>query len=278
MSIPAQAFGVLGHPVAHSRSPAMHNAAFLQLGLPHRYFAFQVHPDGLADALAGAKALGIGGLNLTVPHKRAACALMDRLDPAAERIGAVNTVVMEGGKLVGHNTDGAGFLAALAELGGQPPRRVVVFGSGGAARAVVDALHHTAGLELAWVSRRPDALPPGPWKPTAWDELPEAAAGADLLVNATTVGMKGGPANFPVPPPLDTLADGARVIDLVYPRPLGGLLDQAAKAGLVGQDGLPTLLWQGVRALEEWMAQSLDVPVVEAMRAAIGSTLRPTVA
>ncbi|MCB9715294.1 MAG: shikimate dehydrogenase [Myxococcales bacterium] len=267
----AKAFGVLGDPVGHSRSPAMHGAAFAELGLPHRYFAFHVPPAGLPAALRGARALGLGGLNLTVPHKEAACRLVDALTPEAERIGAVNTVVVERERLLGHNTDGLGLLAALAELPGPAPARAVVLGSGGAARAVVDALAHETGAEIRWVSRRPHGLPPGPWQATAWDGLAAGLSGADLLVNATTVGMKGGPADFPVALPLHRLGAGARVVDLIYPRPAGGLLDAAARAGLVVQDGLPMLLWQGVRALEEWLAVSLPSEVVEAMRAAIGA-------
>ena len=272
MTNPARAFGVLGDPVGHSRSPAMHGAAFDVLGLPHRYFAFHVRPAELPAALAGARALGLGGLNLTVPHKQAALSLVDALSPEAERIGAVNTIVFEGERMIGHNTDGRGFLAGLDELPGGAPRRAVVLGSGGASRAVVDALIHQAGADLCWVTRRPEALPDGPHRGCGWDAIDEALSGADLLVNATTVGMKGGPADFPAPLPLSKLEPGARVADLVYPRPSGGLLDAAAAAGLPHQDGLPMLLWQGVRALEQWLAMSLPPEVVDAMRAAIGAS------
>ncbi|MEM7152943.1 MAG: shikimate dehydrogenase [Myxococcota bacterium] len=272
MTNSARAFGVLGDPVGHSRSPAMHCAAFDVLGLPHRYFAFHVRPEGLPAALAGARALGLGGLNLTVPHKQAAVPLMDELSPEAERIGAVNTVGFDGDRMIGHNTDGRGFLAGLEELPGGTPRRAVVLGSGGASRAVVDALLHRAGADLCWVTRRPEALPAGPHRGVGWDAIDEALRGADLLVNATTVGMKGGPTDFPAALPLSKLESGARVADLVYPRPSGGLLDAAAEAGLPHQDGLPMLLWQGVRALEEWLAMTLPREVVDAMRAAIGST------
>lgn len=270
MSTSARAFGVLGDPVAHSRSPAMHGAAFAALGLPHRYFAFHVTPAALPAALAGAKALGLGGLNLTVPHKQAAVALMDGLAPAAARIGAVNTVCLEEGRLVGRNTDGTGFLAGLRELPGAEPVQAVVLGAGGAARAVVDALVHEARAAVAWVSRDPAALPPGPWQPLGYEGLAARLGGADLLVNATTVGMTGGPASFPVPVSVERLPAGARVVDLVYPAPPGGLVVAARACGLPAQDGLPMLLWQGVRALEEWLAMSLDPAVVQAMRAAIG--------
>lgn len=270
MSVTPRAFGVLGDPVAHSRSPAMHGAAFAALGLPHRYFAFHVRPDDLPAALAGARALGLGGLNLTVPHKRAALPLMDVLSPAAARIGAVNTVCLEHGRLRGDDTDGVGFLAGLHELGGGDPRRAVVLGSGGAARAVVDALVHEARAEVVWVGRQPTALPSGPWEVAGYDDLPPRLPAAELLVNATTVGMKGGPTAFPVPIPVERLPAGARVVDLVYPAPSQGLVADAAAHGLPTQDGRAMLLWQGVRALEQWLAMSLPPEVVAAMRAAVG--------
>ncbi len=270
MSPRALAFGVLGDPVAHSRSPAMHGAAFDVLGLPHRYFAFHVAPAALPAALAGARALGFGGLNLTTPHKQAAVGLVDALAPEAARIGAVNTVCLEAGRLVGRNTDGTGFLAGLRELPGPGPTRAVVLGAGGAARAVVDALVYEARAEVAWVSRNPAALPPGPWQPLGWDALPQRLSAADLLVDATTVGMKGGPTAFPVPVAVERMPAGARVVGLVYPAPAEGLVAMARARGLAAQDGLPMLLWQGVRALEEWLAMSLAPAVVQAMRAAIG--------
>lgn len=280
LDVGALVFGVLGDPVAHSLSPVMHAAAFAVLGLPHRYYAFHVVPAALPAALAGARALGLGGLNLTVPHKHAAVALCDELGPEAARIGAVNTVCIEGHRLVGRNTDGAGFLAGLRELPGGEPRSAVVLGGGGAARAVVDALAHEARAEVAWVSRAPAELPQGPWQPLGYDALADRLAAADLLVNATTVGMHGGPASFPLPVPVERLPAGARVVDLVYtsgsglgsswPAPAESLVARAAARGLPAQDGLPMLLWQGVRALEEWLAMSLSPAVVAAMRTAIG--------
>lgn len=272
MSAAARAFGVLGDPVAHSRSPAMHDAAFAVLGLPHRYFAFHVAAAALPAALAGARALGLGGLNLTVPHKQAAVAMMDVLAPEAARIGAVNTVCLEGRRLVGHNTDGVGFLAGVRELPGGTPASAVVLGAGGAARAVVDALVHEARAEVVWVSRSPTALPSGPWRAVGYEALPLVMTGADLLVNATTVGMKGGPMAFPAPVPVERLPTGARVVDLVYPAPSDGLVALAMARGLAAQDGVPMLLWQGVRALEEWLAMSLPPAVVQAMKTALGGS------
>jgi shikimate dehydrogenase len=249
----------------------MHNAAFAALGLPHRYFAFHVRPHALAVSLTGARGMGLGGLNLTVPHKRAAVAHMDRLSPEAGRTGAINTVLIRRGELVGHNTDGPGFLDALAELGGTPPRRAVVMGGGGAARSVIDALRHCeAPCDVVWVSREPARLPAldGVAR-CGYGDLADAASVAELLVNATPVGMKGGPESFVVPVPIARLPDGARVVDLVYPRSPGGWLDEAARRGCRTQDGLATLLWQGVRALELWLGIALPASVVSTMRRAL---------
>jgi shikimate dehydrogenase len=267
MELP-RCFGVLGDPVAHSRSPAMHAAAFASLGLPHRYLAFHVPPERLADALVGARALGFGGLNLTVPHKQAALAAMDELTLVARRVGAVNSVRFVDGRSVGDNTDAPGFAAAVRELDAAPVADAVVLGGGGAALAVIDALvHDLRAARVRWVSRGPAALRPPPGVEACSGPAP--LAGADLLVNCTTVGMRGGPAEFPAQLELAALRPGARVVDIVYPRPPGGLLDRAAALGHRAQDGLPMLLWQGVRALEGWLARPLPAATVAAMRAAL---------
>ncbi len=276
----ARAFGVLGDPISHSRSPLMHGAAFAALGLPHRYLPFHVTPDRLVDAIRGAAALGFGGLNLTVPHKQAALACCDELSETARQIGAVNTLCFVEGRIHGHNTDAPGFLDALDELPGPPPRRATVLGAGGASLAVVHALiSRFPNIELVWVSRAPPAGahpfgPDGPAKPVQIHAIPWSALGApsgDLLLNTTTVGLAGGPERFPIPLVLDQLEPTARVIDIVYPRRPGGLLDQAAAAGLTVQDGLAMLLWQGVRALELWLGRTIERPVIEAMRSALAS-------
>lgn len=264
----ARCLAVLGDPIAHSRSPAMHNAALRVLGLPHVYLAFRVRAEGLSAALLGARAMGFLGLNLTVPHKQAALAFVDARSPEAERIGAINTVRFTEYGLVGHNTDAAGFLRALGELRAEPVRRAVVLGGGGASRAVVDALLHAPDPpEIAWVSRDPARLPHWGARACSWDTL--GLRDVDLLVDATTVGMHGGPASFPVAVPVAELDGDACVIDLVYPRPGGGLLADAEAAGHRVQDGLPMLLWQGVAALELWLGRSLPPAAIEAMRSAL---------
>lgn len=274
-------FGVFGDPIAHSRSPIMHTAAFAALGLPHRYLPFHVPTGRLGQAVRGAAALGFGGVNLTTPLKQAAVGLCDELSETAARIQAVNTLRFvdadDGGMAIhGHNTDARGFLDAFDELPGPPPRHAIVLGAGGASLAIVDALLGAfEQIELTWVSRRPARLPcldaiPGAAervRPCAWQAL---ELRGDLLVNTTVVGLAGGPEEFPVEIDLRGLEPDARVIDIVYPRPPGGLLDRAALAGLTGQDGLPMLLWQGVRALELWLDTVLADHVIEAMRTAIG--------
>ena len=255
----------------------MHNAAMAVLGLPHRYFAFHVGAEDLADALRGARALGLGGLNLTVPHKVQAASVVDRLAGSAKRLGAVNTVLFDGAALVGHNTDGFGFVAGLRELDPTPVERAVVLGTGGASLAIVDGLREAfPGISITWVSRdgrRGGQLLGGVALAADYGSLDRALDGADLLVNATTVGMRGGPSDFPSPVPVERLRPRARVVDVVYPRVRDGLIDRAEAAGHLVQDGLPMLLWQGVRALELWLGlerpPGLPSRVVQAMRDAL---------
>ncbi len=280
MTLP-RCFGVFGDPVAHSRSPVMHAAAFAALGLPHRYLAFHVAPADLAAAISGARALGFGGVNLTVPHKQAALAHLDECSPTARRIGAVNTLRFTAHGVCGDNTDGLGFVAAAQHLDSALVERAVVLGSGGAALAVLDGLVSQLLAptgHVAWVARNLDtltaALAARPWLaarvlPLTYADLAPALVGADLLVNTTTVGMHGGATSFPVDVSVASLAASARVIDLVYPRPAGGLLDRAEAAGHRGQAGQEMLLWQGVRALELWLGEPLPATVVAAMRQAL---------
>jgi len=280
-----QLFAVLGDPIAHSRSPQMHAAALAALGVPHRYMALHVRDGELPEALRGVRALGLGGVNLTVPHKQPALEIVDSTTPAARRIGAINTVLVrqtEAGarQLIGDNTDSPGFARAVRELGPAPVERAMVLGSGGASRAIVDALLHELRCKrLVWVTRKPTKLLAQPHLQAldrAGVELVVTGYGQlanhgrfDLLVNTTTVGMHGGPVAFPVPVEPASLCPGGRVVDIVYPRPRGGLLERAQAVGCSVQDGLPMLLWQGVLALERWLGQPIEAQVVQAMRRAI---------
>lgn len=249
---------LLGYPLSHSVSPAMHNAALAALGLAGwRYEARPVPPEGLAEAVADLRAADCGGANVTVPHKQAVLQLLDGVTPVARAIGAVNTIVKQDGQLLGHNTDAAGFLADLyvhgVRLGKRP---AVVLGAGGSARAVVAALAGI-GAPVRVVARRPEqaealrgvaALESYPWSPLG---LLEATDEAALIINTTPLGMT---PNVSTSPWLEgtPFPPEAFVYDLVYNPPETALVQQARAAGLRAATGLGMLVEQGALALELW--------------------------
>ena len=268
---------LFGHPVGHSLSPVMHDAAFAALGVQGRYEAWDVPPEALAAAVRRLRASeSLLGANVTVPHKEAVMAHLDALTPEAQRLGAVNTLVREGGRVIGHNTDAQGLAAALRELR-RPlgPGRAVVLGAGGASRAAIAVLL-AAGCRVRVHNRthaRAERLVQA-WRGAgdvaaiAADALPAAVTSADWLVNTTSVGMRGGPLGSPLPDGL--LPRGGAVVDLVYrPRPTS-LLATAAAAGLETQDGVPMLVHQGAASFAAWTGR--DAPVA-AMRAAVERAL-----
>jgi len=290
--------GVLGDPVRHSLSPAMHNAALAELGLDWIYLALPVAAADLAAALRGLEALDCRGLNVTLPHKQAAAALAAELTPLARRLGAVNTLVRrpdgmgvsEGGGWLGTNTDVEGFLAPLRQLRGEAGwrgGRALVLGCGGSARAVLAGLAELGLERIEVAGRRAAALQgfvadgrawaPGlaglDWEGGASGLVGEALASCDLVVNTTPVGMAGaasGDSDSGACPlteaELDRLPAGATVYDLIYtPRPTA-LLRQAAARGCAVLDGLEMLVQQGAASLRLWSGRA-DVPV-EAMRQA----------
>lgn len=254
---------LIGHPVAHSLSPAIHNAAFAATGLDWAYLAFDVAPGDGESAVAAMRTLGLGGLSVTMPHKDAAARAVDRCAPEAAALGAVNCVVPEpDGTLVGENTDGPGFLDALeADLGASPEgRRCVVLGAGGAARAVVLALAGAGASEVVVVNRTSDravaaaSLAPG----VARVGTVEEAGGAELVVNATSVGMDG--ATSPLPPGM--IASGQIVVDLVYHPAETPLLAEAATAGAAVANGLGMLVHQAAHAFRLWTGEAAPVGVM----------------
>jgi shikimate dehydrogenase len=266
---------VIGSPIAHSLSPLLHNAAFDALGLGGTWhsLAFEVAPGEAAEALAAMRRADISGLSVTMPHKAAVAALVDECTEVARRLDAVNCIVNRDGTLQGTNTDGAGFVASLARGAAFTPagRRCVVVGAGGAARAVVLALADAGASEVAVLNRTPEraataaalAGPAGSVVPTAEEAVSEAVEAADLVVNATPVGMVGaqaGAGGWPVAPQL--LHAGQVAADLVYvPRPTPWLV-QAMAAGAIGVDGLGMLVHQAAAQLVLWTGA--DAPV-EAM-------------
>ncbi len=269
----ASLVGVIGSPIAHSLSPLLHNAAFAALGLhaTWRSFAFEVAPGQAAAALESMRRTGIGGLSVTMPHKADVAALVDECTEVARRLEAVNCIVNRDGRLLGTNTDGEGFVAALARGARFDPggKRCLVLGAGGAARAVVLALAEAGANRVAVLNRTPDravvaaalAGPTGSVVPAGDGPLAEAVASADLVVNATPVGMVGGgPDSWLVDPRL--LHPGQVAADLIYvPRPTRWLVE-AAGAGAVALDGLGMLVHQAAAQLALWTGTE---PPVDAM-------------
>jgi len=268
--------GLLGSPVAHSLSPAMHNEAFRINGLDYVYLAFDVGEGDLEQAVAGLKAMGARGWNLTMPDKTRMAELCDELSPAARIIGAVNTVVNDDGRLTGHITDGTGFMAMLAEQGVTlAGEKMVICGAGGAARAVaVQAALDGLG-EIVIVNRSVEkaaevaasicdhtdcaarALPLADGAAFA-RELEDAA----ILVNGTKLGMAPHPETCVVADPA-VLRPGMTVADLVYNPRQTRLLTVAAERGCRAVGGLGMLLWQGAHAFRLWTGQDMPVEAVK---------------
>jgi shikimate dehydrogenase len=256
--------GVIGSPVRHSLSPALHNAAFDALGLDWRFVAFDVPSGCAADALVGMRALGIGGLSVTMPHKQDVARAVDVLHPAARALDAVNCVVrLADGRLEGRNTDGAGFLDSLVDHGvAIAARSFVVLGAGGAARAVVAALGEAGAASVVVVARSaaPAQLAAGLAGPGGRVGTMADVPGAEVVVNATPVGM--GSSELPLDRTL--LHAGQVVVDLVY-QPLDtALLKAARSAGASSIDGLGMLVHQAARAFETWTGQPAPVVVMRA--------------
>ena len=270
---------VMGWPVAHSLSPALHSYWLKQHSIDGEYTRQAVPPDELAAALGRLRSGDWRGCNLTIPHKEAALALLDRVDGTARRIGAVNTVVVEAGRLAGTNTDGFGFLENLrAGASGFDPKAgpAVVLGAGGAARAIVDALGEAGAPAIRLTNRSLDRARnlarslSGPIELVPWDRRAAALDGVALLVNATSLGMDKNP---PLEIDLAQLPKAAVVNDIVY-APLETPLLKAAKArGNRVIDGLGMLLHQGRPGFRLWFGVMPEVTTE--LRAAVLAAMRP---
>jgi shikimate dehydrogenase len=263
--------GVMGWPVEHSLSPRLHSYWLDQYRIDGAYVPLAVAPDALATALKALPALGFRGANLTVPHKKRALALCDEVDDLARRIGAVNTVVVRDGTLLGSNSDAFGFLENLKS--GAPRWRsdaapAVVLGAGGAARAVVAALVDSGVPEVRIVNRthaRAEALAAelgGALSAHGWERRDAALHDAGLLVNTTTLGMTGQP---PLELDLAGLPADAVVTDLVYAPLITPLLAAAAARGNLAVDGLGMLLHQARPGFAAWFG--VEPEVTAALRA-----------
>jgi len=269
--------GVMGFPVMHSRSPMLHNYWLKQHGLAGAYLPLAVRAEGLRAALRALPALGFAGCNLTIPHKEAALAIVDTIDPVARRIGAVNCVlVAPDGSLAGANHDAFGYVASVREA--QPAWRadagaIVVIGAGGGARAVLVSLIDAGAREIRLINRtraRADALARelgGPIRCFGWDERAGALDGAATLINTTNQGMVGEP---PLDLALDRLPVTALVSDIIYIPRETSLLAAARKRGNPTVNGLGMLLHQARPAFRAWFG--IMPEVTPELRAIIEAT------
>jgi shikimate dehydrogenase len=263
---------VIGSPVAHSLSPALHNAAFAALDLDLRYVAFEVARGSATAAIDAVRSLGLVGLSVTMPHKFEVATAVDRLTPQAVALGSCNTVYRDRedpSVLWGDSTDGDGFVSGLVERGiACRGSRVVVVGAGGAGRAVVEALGRNGAVDIAVINRDPErgaaaASLARAGRVAGWDALD----GADLVVNATNLGM--GP-NDPLPIDPNLLQPGQVVADLIYHPAQTALLAAAHERGCITMNGLPMLLNQAAIQFRHWCG--VDAPI-DAMRSAVASAL-----
>ena len=265
-------FGIFGHPVEHTFSPRMHNAAFKKIGMDACYVPFPVSPDLLGAAIKAVVPLGLCGLNITVPHKEKVVPFLDQLSEEARYIQAVNTIQVENGRLIGHNTDGRGFLRSLKENAGFNPRKkkFLFIGSGGAARAVAFSLAIAGAGSIAFRDldrEKADALARDIRSKTGTevisigqDALPAYAASADCLINATPLGMR---KTDPLPIAKEHLKKNHLVCDLVY-NPSDTMLLKAAKSrGAQRLPGIGMLLYQGVIAFEIWTGKKAPIPTMQ---------------
>jgi shikimate dehydrogenase len=271
---------VVGDPVEHSLSPAMHNAALEYLHLPHRYGRLRIAREDLGEAFQLLRDRDPVGWNVTLPHKLAAKELVDSLDPLAERVGAVNTVVNMSGRLFGYNTDCTGLVAAIAEVFGQKVTsfRIALLGAGGGAgqtaarylcelgvpRIVLVNRTMSKAEQLAQCLRAASPRFPDPSvgsteiEVAAWDALPSVWATVDLIINASTLGLK----DEAILPGFDSIGPNHLLFDMVYSPQETPLVRFARTKGAQAADGLLMLLFQGVFAFEIWFGKPAPVEIM----------------
>ena len=267
-----QLAGIFGYPLAHSLSPAFQQAAFNHYGLDVRYLAWETPPEGLADEVAKLRSGDFIGANVTIPHKESVMALLDEVDPLAQSIGAVNTIVKTAGRLVGHNTDAQGFMRELKEDGGFEPagKRVLLLGAGGAARAAAFALCREGVASITIANRnvsRAEALAEALHNDDASvlaaqldnTTLEPVALESDLIVNSTSVGMRHGDSEGQTPLSGGIIPHEAVVMDMIYNPQNTPFLAGARAAGAIALGGMPMLIYQGAAAFEMWTGQTAPI-------------------
>ena len=267
--------GIFGYPIAHSISPAMHRAALDHAGIDATYDAWETPPDALARGVAMLRGDDYLGANVTVPHKQAVMEHLDEIDELATRIGAVNTIVNEGGRLLGSNTDAAGFIDSLRDEAGFAPSglEAVLVGAGGAARAAAYALAMEGAVSLTIANRTlerartlADEVGRTGLKAQALalddDELRHRCLEAQLIVNSTSVGMLHGPAEGISPVPAEFIRTGVVVYDMVYNPADTPLLKIARRGGAKIAGGLLMLVYQGAASFRQWTGRPASTTVM----------------
>ncbi|MDU4696655.1 MAG: shikimate dehydrogenase [Paenibacillus sp.] len=266
--------GVIGDPIQHSKSPAMHTAALEACGIAGAYLPFHVKGNRLEEAIRGIRALGFRGINVTVPHKVEVMSCLDRIDEGALLIGAVNTIVNDDGVLTGYNTDGIGYIRSLKEEAAPElkGKRVLVLGSGGAARGIVYALLQEQPGLVTIANRTAEKARElaaewthlGSLSGCGMEELDAVLPGVDLIINTTSVGMHPHVGDCPLN--ARQIPEGIVVSDLIYNPLKTELLRQAEVRGCTFHSGLGMFIYQGAYAFERWTGRSAPI---EAMRAAV---------
>ena len=274
--------GVIGDPIEHSLSPVMHNAAFEALMLDFAYLAFKVTPAELGKAIAGVRALGLHGLNVTMPHKNTVIKYLDEIEETARFLNAVNTIYCKNGKLFGYNTDGVGALKALRNNGADPKdKNVLLLGAGGAASSIAYALAQEADkLTILNRTNKPaielaDTLTKSLGKKIvaglmSADIIRESLDHANILVNATSVGMK--PADNQTPVPKELLKDSLTVMDIIYNPVETKLAKDAKAAGARVVSGVEMLVYQGAESFGIWTGRKAPIEVMR--KAALNQLLK----
>ena len=274
--------GIIGYPIGHSISPRFQQAGLDELAAGYQYLPYEVPPDLVADFIASLRSDSVRGINVTVPHKEAVMPFLDEIDEWAAEAGAVNTIVNRGGRLVGYNTDGYGFLRALRESADLDPagKRALILGAGGSARGVVQALLRAGVAELVIANRtleRAKALA----DLAANREVPARAIAlnavamdgvpvtTDLIVNCTSLGMYHGPDEAASPMAASQIPPSALVYDLVYNPMLTPLLREAHLVGAPTLGGISMLVYQGAASFELWLEKPAPVSVM--MQAAMAA-------
>ncbi|WP_175990967.1 shikimate dehydrogenase [Bacillus sp. Marseille-Q1617] len=253
-------YGVIGDPIAHSMSPVMHNAAFHDAGIQASYGRLHVVPSELPDAIKGIRALGLRGINVTVPHKTAVMPLLDEIDPLAASIGAVNTIVNREGKLIGYNTDGLGFVEGLKKdiQGDLSSKKVLIIGAGGAAKAIYFTLASLGVRNIDITNRSDDKafdmIDSCPVDiESQYCKLQEAELKLhqyDIVIQTTSIGMF--PAAEESPIRVDRVKTGAVFSDIIYNPLKTSFLRQAEQHGAVIQNGIDMFVYQGALAFTKW--------------------------